>query len=86
MNTIEVQQQSKKRSFWSFNIIMIVCSILVLIVTGLLYNILGSSNRESLFFEEIPKTPVFLAVTISLLYNLNRVISLNYYNKKTTSI
>ncbi|WP_299217279.1 hypothetical protein [uncultured Aquimarina sp.] len=84
MNAIEAQKETKKMSFrFSFKMVLLVCSTLTLILSGLLFNILGKESRlfDSLT-EDIPKTPVFLVITLTLLYYINSIIRLNYYNTK----
>ncbi|WP_298540087.1 hypothetical protein [uncultured Aquimarina sp.] len=84
MNAIEVQEQTKKvKVWWSFRTILILCSILILLIVGLLHQVIGTDNgllnSSSI---DIPKTPVFLIITFALLYYLNTVIRLNYYNQE----
>ncbi|MBG6129562.1 hypothetical protein IWQ47_001135 [Aquimarina sp. EL_43] len=80
MNTIEVDQKNKETSFWwSFKPILITCSILILTITFILFKFLNYSNISLSVLTKIPKTPVFVVVTLVLLFYINSIIRLNEY-------
>ncbi|WP_299180027.1 hypothetical protein [uncultured Aquimarina sp.] len=83
MKKVDVQQKAKKSSFWSFNIVIVACSILLFIVVGSLYNLSEYDFKIfSSFFNNIPKTPIFLMIIITILCFMNSIIRLNYFNEK----
>ncbi len=85
MNTIEVDQEIKSTSFlWSFKPILITCSVLILTITFILFKFLNHSNILLNVLTKIPKIPVFVVVTLLLLFYINSIIKLNEYRSTKT--
>ncbi|MBW1296460.1 hypothetical protein [Aquimarina litoralis] len=84
MKGIELQEERKKQSiFWSFPVILFVCSALILAIVGLLFYMLNIQNfMEYATFNSIPKTPVFLLVIGVAFYYINHIMRL-HHNEKT---
>ncbi|AXT55140.1 hypothetical protein D1815_04980 [Aquimarina sp. AD1] len=83
MKKVDVQQNTKKSSFWSFKIVIVACSILLFIAIGSLHNFPEHNfSMFGSFFNNIPKTPFFLMIIITILCFMNSIIRLNYFNEK----
>ncbi|MGY3794606.1 hypothetical protein [Aquimarina sp. 433] len=77
MQGIQLQKEVKKQSrFWSFPVIIIVCSALILTILGMLFYTL---NTEYAIFSSIPKTPIFLFIIGIGLYYINQLIRFQHY-------
>lgn len=78
MNTIEIDKEVSKASYWwSFRSIIIGCTILVLAITFILFKFLNSDNILLNNFTDIPKTPIFIMVILIILFYINTIIKLN---------
>lgn len=77
MQGIQLQKEAKKQSpFWSFPVIIIVCTALILMILGMLFY---AFNTEYVIFSSIPKTPVFLVIIGIGLYYINQLIRFQQY-------
>lgn len=77
MTSVEkIQAAKKNNSWWSFKVVLIVCSILTLLITFLLFKFL---NYNVGFTSSISayKTPVFIICTLILLNYINGILKLN---------
>ncbi|NHF59388.1 hypothetical protein FK220_008560 [Flavobacteriaceae bacterium TP-CH-4] len=78
MSTIEKKQMVERIPlWWSFIPVVIASIILVLLATLLLFQLLQSDVRLFGSLVSIPKTPLFVMVTLIFLYYINAVIKLN---------
>ncbi len=78
MNAIEKSQETKKiKSWWSFKVVLTVCAVLVLFLTFFLFKLL---HHDSGFLTSLiggHKMPIFIVVTLILLYNINSILKFN---------
>ncbi len=84
MNTVVAQKKAKQKTFWwSFPVILVICSILTLLIIGMfnhiLHNKLTFSNG---LVNNIPRTPFLLIITATILFYINNIIRITYYYKK----
>lgn len=78
MSNIEVNQEVKKTSYWwSYRSVIIACTILIVIITHILYTLLRADSSLLKFLADIPKTPIFIFVILLSLYGINNIIKLN---------
>jgi TRAP-type C4-dicarboxylate transport system permease small subunit len=78
MSTIEVSQEVEKTSsWWSYRPVIITCTILIVIITHILYTLLRADSSLLKFLADIPKTPIFIFVILLSLYGINNIIKLN---------
>ena len=68
---------NSKMGFWKFKPILIILSILILVLTLLLFKLLNLEAGSLNTIIKNQNTLVFIGVTFALLYHLNSVIKLN---------
>lgn len=74
MQLIEAEEKVKPTSvWWSFRTILILCSLLTMIITLGVFRF-STMGMEILNIGGIPKTPVFIVVTVLLLCLINHLI------------
>ncbi|GGG12255.1 hypothetical protein GCM10011344_11210 [Dokdonia pacifica] len=82
MDTIEVSKQQQKIRFWnSYKFTLITTLILIIPATGLLFRLLRQESAVLSIFKNIPITPMFVAITLLLLYMINTIIKLQETSK-----
>ena len=78
MHSIEKKQKLKKNSFWwSFKGIVSVCAVLTVLFTFFLFKILSDDTGLLSSIAGIHKTPIFIMITLMLLYYINTILKLN---------
>ncbi|GAA0721149.1 hypothetical protein GCM10009430_22100 [Aquimarina litoralis] len=77
MQGIQLQEEAKKQSlFWSFPVIIIVCTVLILMILGTLFY---TFNTEYAIFSSIPRIPIFLVIIGIGLNYINQLIRFQFY-------
>lgn len=77
MHTIDVKEEKRKMSLWnSFRPVLITSSILLIVITFIFYKLLQVESRFLEALSSIPKTPLFVMVTLFFLYVINSSIRL----------
>jgi len=83
MESIEISQKASKPSFWSsFKPTLIFSALLLCIISYAAYSLTSSDDMGLEYFSKLPKTPIFLLLTLALLFAMNSVITLNEQKKK----
>lgn len=86
MNRIEVSKEEQKVTIWnSFRYILIAVLVLLIPATGILFKLLRQESSFLSTLKDIPTTPVFVVITLFLLYGINSMIRLQNHAKMTTS-
>ncbi len=72
MHTIDVKEEKRKMSLWnSFRPVLITSSVLMVMITFIFYKLLQVESRFLEVLSSVPKTPLFVLVTLFLLYVIN---------------
>lgn len=72
MHTIDAKEEERKVFLWnSFRPVLITSSILLVVITFIFYKLLQVQSSFLEILSSIPKTPLFVLVTMFLLYILN---------------
>ena len=86
MNRIEVSKEKRKIKIWnSFRYTLVATLVLLIPATGILFKLLRQESSFLSALKEIPTTPIFVIITLFLLYSINSMIRLQNHSKMTTS-
>ncbi len=85
MNRIDTSKEKKKIAIWnSFRYTLIATLILLIPATGILFKLLRQESSFLSTLKDIPTTPVFVVITLFLLYGINSMIRLQNHSKMMT--
>ncbi|RZN84649.1 MAG: hypothetical protein EVB11_00945 [Winogradskyella sp.] len=80
MESIEIHKKTQKTSFKAIRLVLGIVSV---IISCLVFLFIKSDSKENSYWEfmiSIPKIPLLVIVTLSLLFGLNYLIRLNEEN------
>lgn len=76
MHIIDAKEERKVSHWNSFRSVLIASSVLLVVITFIFYKLLQVQSSFLEIFSSIPKIPLFVMVTLSLLYFINSSIRL----------